>query len=179
MIFNDATISFHLKKSAECSLFRIHSESAVNMTVSGHLRYTYLKLNLDETQKINPLAAEMFSQHEKGLEGTGLMVKIFRPSQIKAVDSSCEATSEEKETFGQIFDIANIAITTQIGYLINPDDVTTITLEKTVNFSPLEAQRACRLTIELSQSAADRLGMDKDGRFRKQHTGSHDDEFYL
>lgn len=175
MNFNDATIKFHSSMTAACSQFEIHSEGAVSMTVSGPSRYTYLKLNTEETLSINALAKEVGINHERGHERNTFMVYsgTFCPSQVKVGDILCEATSEEKRIFGEIFDIASSSIATQMGWSVSFDDITEITLEKTVDFSFIEAHRACRLSIQLSQSAADRLGMNEDGRFREYDKGPH------
>ena len=96
----------------------------------------------------------------------------FLPNQAKVANSSCDATLEEKRVFGKIFEIAAASIANQMGWSVNSRDVTKIVLEKTVDFSFIEAQQACRLSVELSQSAADRLSMDRDSRFREYNTGS-------
>lgn len=173
MNFNDATIRFHSSMTAACSQFKIRSDGAVEMTVSGPSRYTYLKLNTEETQAVNALATDVGINHECGPERNRFMVysATFCLSQVKVADISCEATPEEKRIFGKIFDIASSSIATQMGWSVSSDDITEITLEKTVDFSFIEAHRACRLHINLSQSAADKLGMNKDGRFREYHKG--------
>ena len=178
MIFNDATISFHSSMTAAISQFKIHSEGAVEMTVSGPSRYTYLKLDAVQTKTVNALAKEVGIEHERGPKRNTFMVYsgTFLPSQVKVVDSSCEATSEEKRVFGQIFETASTSIATQMGWSVSPGDVARIVLEKTADFSFIEAKRACRLSIELSQSAADRLSMDKDSRFREYYKGSHNND---
>lgn len=172
MVFNDATISYHSSLTASCRQFRIRTENAVHMTVLGPSGYTYLKLNAEQTQTVNALAKKVGIEHENGPKGNTFMVYsgTFLPGQ-KVVDSSCDATLDEKKVFGQIFEIAAASIATQMGLSVNPGDVTSIELEKTVDFSSIEA-RACGLNFQLSQSAADRLSIDKDIRFHEY--GSHD-----
>jgi hypothetical protein len=174
MSFGDATMTFWSSMTAGCSQFRISSECDVEMIVSGPSKYTFLKLDPKQTQIVNALAKKVGIEYEKGPKSNTFMVYngTFLPGRVKVEDSSYKASSEEKEIFGQIFDIASTSIAKQLSWSLNPEDVTKIVLEKTVDFSFIEANRACRLSIQLSQSAADRLGMDKDSRFLEPSRGN-------
>lgn len=156
--------------TAACSQFEIHPESPVEMTLSGPLRYTYLKFNSDDTQAINALAKKIGSEHETGPAGNNFMFysATFLPGQTKVVDNSRNATPEEKEVFGDILEVAAASIATQMKLPVNASDVTKIVFEKAVDFT--KAQQQCRLCVELSQSAADRLAIDRDSRFRQYKT---------
>lgn len=176
MSFNDATISFHSNMTAACSQFAIDDKQAALMDVSGPSRYRYLKLNAEETQAVNALAKKVGIEHESGPRRNTFMVYrvTFLPGQVKVAEDSRDANSEEKEVFRQIFEITASSIARQMGWTVNSDDVTKIVLQKTVDFSLSETQQACWPSIELSQSAADRLGIDKDSQFREYGAGSDD-----
>jgi hypothetical protein len=168
MTVNDATVSYDIRLSTACSQFIVPSKKPVEIDVSGPSRYTYLKLDEEQTHNLNALAQKVGTKFERGTNRNMFMVYsgTFRPGQANLADSSCNATVEEKRVFGQIFEIAATSIAKQLGWSVNSADLTEIVLEKTVDFSFSEAHRACRLRVVLSQQAADRLGMDKHSKFR-------------
>lgn len=172
MDFNNSNISFHTTLSAACSQFSINHENTVKMTLSGPSSYMYLKLDAEQSQTVNELARKIGIQHESGPERNKFMVysATFLPGRIVA--KSAKDTPEEEKVFGQIFETATASIAKQMGWSVGPADVAKIVLEKTVKFSLNKPKRACSLSIELSESAAARLELDKDNRFRKYGTGS-------
>ncbi|MBJ7449550.1 MAG: hypothetical protein JHC93_04245 [Parachlamydiales bacterium] len=174
MTFKDASISFHSSMTAACSQFEIHTESPIHMTLSGPSRYTYLKLDSDQTHCVNALAKKVGLEHESGPTRNRFMVysETLIPGTTKVVDSTFDASAEEKRVFEQIFEMAAASIATQMGLSVSTSDVTKIVLEKNVDFNFIEAQRACSLSIEISQPAAEKLNIDKDTRFREYCKGS-------
>lgn len=173
MSFNSSTMSYHINLYAACRQFNIKSDPTVRITLSGPSRYTHLRLVNEQAQEIKNLANKVGIHLEKG----GFMVysAIFRPNQVQELDDTCEATAEEKKVFWQIFETAAADIAEQMGWSVSPEDVEKIVLEKTVDSTFILTKQACVLSIELSESAANRLGMDQDNRFHEFYKSSSDD----
>lgn len=168
MSFENSAMRFYNGMRGAISQFRFNTDRAIHMTVSGPSRYTYLDLDMEQTQAVNVLAMQVGKEHEQRERMRFMSYSAtLLPFQAKAADGFCAATAEQNRIFGQIFEMAAASIAKQMGWAVKVEDVKRIAVETTVDFSFIEAQRAHRLTIELSESAAGRLYMDHDERCRE------------